>query len=138
LKFIAESPSDLPQIARQIWARYGSRRIFAFYGNLGAGKTAIIRALCDHLGVDSEVSSPTFAIVNEYAGERTVYHIDLYRLDKRSQVMEIGMDDYLNSKHICFIEWPQLIEDVLPGRTVRIRMDVGAGGERTITVSTNE
>jgi tRNA threonylcarbamoyladenosine biosynthesis protein TsaE len=89
------------------------------------------------LQVKGDVSSPTFAIVNEYLGERPLYHIDLFRLDKLSQALEIGIEEYMNGDRICFIEWPELVEPLLPPGTVRIRMEAKADESRDITITCN-
>ena len=135
VKFVADNPADLPRIASVILKTCASLKIFAFYGSLGAGKTALIRALCGHLGIEDDLSSPTFAIVNEYIGERTVYHIDLYRLEKQTEVLEIGMEEYLHSDEFCLIEWPQIIAELLPTETVHVSIDVRPDHSRLITVS---
>ncbi|MBQ9190459.1 MAG: tRNA (adenosine(37)-N6)-threonylcarbamoyltransferase complex ATPase subunit type 1 TsaE [Bacteroidaceae bacterium] len=107
-----------------------SSRIFAFYGKMGAGKTTFITAVCRELGVTEPVTSPTFAIVNEYQSSPTgglqgtsIYHFDFYRIRRPEEAYDIGFEDYLDSGVPCFIEWPELIEDLLPADTVRVTID---------------
>ena len=112
------------------------RRIFAFYGTMGAGKTTFIRALCRALGVEDTVTSPTFAIVNEYAtseGE-PIYHFDFYRIRRLSEAYDMGCEEYFQSGHLCLIEWPELVEDALPEETVRVTIETLPDGRRSITM----
>ena len=110
-------------------------RVFAFYGKMGAGKTTFIKALCEELGVEDAVNSPTFAIVNEYYSTRLdgpVFHFDFYRIKRIEEAFDIGTDDYFYSGAPCFIEWPELIEDILPEETVRVSIEEQPDGTRTI------
>lgn len=112
------------------------RNVFAFYGKMGAGKTTFVKALCEALGVDDVVNSPTFAIVNEYHSQRLdapIFHFDFYRIKQLSEAYDIGTDDYFYSGHPCFIEWPELIEPLLPESAVRVDIVEQADGTRTIT-----
>jgi tRNA threonylcarbamoyladenosine biosynthesis protein TsaE len=112
------------------------RRIFAFQGELGTGKTTLIKALCAELGVTSGTSSPSFSIVNEYAGaEGPVYHFDLYRLKDASELQGIGFEEYLDSGNYCFVEWPELARGYLPSDTVHLRMRMAADDGRTIDLA---
>lgn len=110
--FIAPSPKALPAIAQQLLLLAGNRKVWLFEGDMGAGKTTLIKVLCKQLGVVSDMSSPTFSIVNEYAtnGKEKVFHFDLYRLKKASELNDIGFDDYLYSGQYCLIEWPHQVE----------------------------
>ena len=110
-------------------------RVFAFYGKMGAGKTTFIKALCEELGVEDAVNSPTFAIVNEYYSTRLngpIFHFDFYRIKRIEEAFVIGTDDYFYSGAPCFIEWPELIEDILPEETVRVSIEEQPDGTRTI------
>jgi len=103
------------------------KRIFAFYGAMGAGKTTFIRAICEQLGSIDTVTSPTFTIINEYftsSGE-SLYHFDFYRIEKAEEVLDIGFDEYLDSGRSCFIEWPEKIEHYLPDNVIRVKITVG-------------
>ena len=110
-------------------------RVFAFYGKMGAGKTTFIKALCEELGVEDAVNSPTFAIVNEYYSTRLngpIFHFDFYRIKRIEEAFDIGTDDYFYSGAPCFIEWPELIEDILPEGAVRVSIEEQSDGTRTI------
>ena len=127
---------DISQIrgaARQFIEQIGEHCVFAFYGKMGAGKTTFIKAVCEELGVDDVITSPTFAIVNEYEGENTIYHFDFYRIKRIEEVYDMGYEDYFYSGALCFIEWPELIEDLLPEDAVRVDIGVNANDERTVT-----
>ncbi len=103
---------------------FPAARVFAFYGNMGAGKTTFIKAICEVLGVTDIVQSPSFSIVNEYktfSGD-SIFHFDFYRIKKTVEVFDIGYEDYLYSGCYCFLEWPELIESLLPEDTIRIRI----------------
>ena len=125
---------DIKQAARQFVEGMGENTVFAFYGKMGAGKTTFIKAICEELGVDDTVTSPTFAIVNEYeaAGGRPIYHFDFYRIKKVSEAYDMGCEEYFYSGHPCFIEWPELIEEVLPEETVNVTIEVLPDGERRL------
>ena len=128
---------DLAQIneaAKQFVAAMGDNTIFAFYGHMGAGKTTFIKAICEELGVKDVITSPTFAIVNEYTdgqGE-PVYHFDFYRIKKQEEVYDIGFEDYVESGSVCLMEWPELIEDILPADTVKISITEQSDGSRLV------
>ena len=104
-------------------------------GFLGAGKTTFIKAVCEELGVEDVITSPTFAIVNEYRAEETgelIYHFDFYRIKKLEEVYDMGYEDYFYSGALCFIEWPELIEELLPADAVRVRIEETEGGKRIV------
>lgn len=132
---------DIPSLdtiregARQFVAAMGERTVFAFYGKMGAGKTTFIKAVCEELGVADVINSPTFAIVNEYCSETTaelIYHFDFYRIKKLEEVYDMGYEDYLYSGARCFIEWPELIDDLLPGDAVRVEITEEPDGSRSV------
>ena len=125
---------DIKQAARQFVESMGDNTVFAFYGKMGAGKTTFIKAVCEELGVDDTVTSPTFAIVNEYeaAQGRPIYHFDFYRIKKVSEAYDMGYEEYFYSGHPCFIEWPELIEEVLPEETVNVTIEALPNGERRL------
>ena len=119
----------------------GYNTVFSFYGNMGAGKTTFIKAVCEELGVTDVINSPTFAIVNEYRSEEAgelIYHFDFYRIKKLEEVYDMGYEDYFYSGALCFIEWPELIEDVLPGDAVKVYIDELEDGSRKIHFETAE
>jgi tRNA threonylcarbamoyladenosine biosynthesis protein TsaE len=130
----ASSLSDLPTIAQQIISDTGDARIFLFYGDMGAGKTTLIKALCSELGSTDVITSPTFSIVNEYAGPNKIYHFDFYRLKNQNEALDIGSEEYFYSGNYCFIEWPEKIPDLLPDNYVRVTIVQQADNSRMITV----
>lgn len=125
------------QLAAQILADFPSARIFALQGDLGAGKTTLIKGFCAALGVHDQASSPTFSIVNEYRSEHggPVYHFDLYRLKDAEELQGIGFTEYIDSGACCFIEWPELAADLLPPGTVHLALEAAPNGVRTISIS---
>ena len=117
-------------------------RVFAFEGQMGAGKTTFIKSLCEAMGTEDIVNSPTFAIVNVYDVEHPykgeVYHFDCYRLKDLREAMDFGAEEYLYSGNYCFIEWPEIIEALLPEETVRVKIEVRENGERELRLKNNE
>lgn len=134
-----ESLDHIHEAARQFIAAMGDNTVFALYGKMGAGKTTFIKALCQELGVEDVVTSPTFAVINEYrsdlAGE-LIYHFDFYRIKKLEEVYDMGYEDYFYSGALCFIEWPELVEELLPGSTVKVTIEELADGTRRLTMET--
>ncbi|MDH6312772.1 tRNA threonylcarbamoyladenosine biosynthesis protein TsaE [Parabacteroides sp. PFB2-10] len=113
------------------------RTVFAFHGAMGAGKTTLIKAICEELGVTDVINSPTFAIINEYRSETTaelIYHFDFYRINKLSEAEDIGTEDYFYSGALCFIEWPEKIEELLPSDTVHVTIQENPDTTRTVTI----
>lgn len=134
-EIIIHSLEDIKRAAREFVALIGNRRIFAFYGHMGAGKTTFIKAICEELGVTDAVSSPTFAIANEYASNMgSIYHFDFYRIKRSSEVLDLGFEDYAYSGNLCLMEWPELIEEFLPEETVEVHIEEIEGGKRRVTV----
>ena len=131
-----DSLRDLPDAAEAILAQAGDHRVVAFYGEMGAGKTTLIRAICDRLGVTDAVSSPTFALVNHYVGDggRNIYHFDFYRIDRLEEAFDLGYDEYFDSDALCLVEWPEKIEPLLPDDTLNVRIDVTGATSRTVTI----
>ena len=129
-----ESLDHIEEAARQFVAAMGDRTVFALYGSMGAGKTTFTKAICQVLGVEDSISSPTFAIVNEYrsASGELIYHFDFYRIRKLEEVYDMGYEDYFYSGALCLIEWPELAESVLPEDTVRVRIEVQDDGSREL------
>lgn len=124
---------NIRESAREFINNIGSHKVFAFYGKMGAGKTTFIKAICEELGVDDVITSPTFAIINEYSGkDETIYHFDFYRIKKLEEVYDMGYEDYFYSGSLCFIEWPELIEPLLPDDAVRVTIAEQPDGTRTV------
>lgn len=126
---------DLPEAARQFVDAMDGKKLFAFYGKMGAGKTTFIKAVCEAMGVLDVINSPTFAIVNEYLDGKgqPVYHFDFYRLKHAAEAYDIGFEDYVGSGHVCFMEWPEVIEPLLPDDVVRVTIEEQADGSRIVT-----
>ncbi len=126
--------NEIHEAARQfINEALPEHNVIAFYGKMGAGKTTFIKALCEELGVEDVITSPTFAIVNEYeAPERIIYHFDFYRIKRLEEVYDMGYEDYFYSGALCFIEWPELIEDLLPEDAVKVTIEETSNGERIV------
>lgn len=129
------TPLALPEAASALLKCFPKQRIFLFYGEMGAGKTTFIKAFCEALGTPDALSSPTYAIVNEYSAHgKPIYHMDLYRLNNLEEALQIGIEDYLaDSNAYSFIEWPQLIETLLPDDVVKVYIEAGADGLRRVS-----
>src|ERR1043165_4202195 len=123
LEIIIQNLRELPSTAKTILKSYEGKKVFAFSGELGAGKTTLIQALCEELRVKEKAVSPTFAIVNEYQGTEKIFHLDLYRVNNLNEALDIGIEEYLASGNYCFIEWPELLKDLLPVDTVMVKME---------------
>ena len=155
-----QSIETIREAAREFINHIGEHRVFAFYGKMGAGKTTFVKAICEELGVEDVITSPTFAIVNEYtasptpteggegladkggastsspsgrSGEVSIYHFDFYRIKRLEEVYDMGYEEYFYSGALCFIEWPELIEPLLPDDAVRVIIEEQADGTRTVT-----
>ena len=124
----------ISEAAREFINQMGEARVFAFYGKMGAGKTTFVKAICEELGVDDVITSPTFAIINEYStNQQPIYHFDFYRIKKLEEVYDMGYEDYFYSGALCFIEWPELIEEILPDDAVRVSITEQEDGTRKVT-----
>jgi tRNA threonylcarbamoyladenosine biosynthesis protein TsaE len=134
MTFALTNLEELPHVADDFLKATAAQKHVAFYGNMGVGKTTFIKALCHQLGVIETVTSPTFAIVNEYhtATSELVYHFDLYRINKVEELFDFGFEDYLFSPNYCFIEWPEKGEEVLPAHILRVTIDEKPDGSRII------
>lgn len=132
-----DSLENIKQAAKEFVAAMGDCTVFAFYGKMGAGKTTFIKAVCEELGVTDVITSPTFAIVNEYRSDSTgelIYHFDFYRIKKLEEVYDMGYEDYFYSGAVSFIEWPELIDDLLPGDAVQVKIEEQEDGSRLVTI----
>jgi tRNA threonylcarbamoyladenosine biosynthesis protein TsaE len=128
MKIVAENLSDLPEVASQLLDFAGAQKFIVFNGEMGAGKTTFIKILCKALGVNDVVSSPTYSIVNEYAGKNgPVYHFDFYRIKNIQEAYDLGYEEYFYSNGICLIEWPERIEELLPDHYIQV--DISIVGE---------
>ncbi len=124
----------MPDAARWLLEQAGSARLLAFRGEMGAGKTTFIQAICRQLGVTQEVTSPTFALVNEYVGaqQESIFHFDFYRLDDPIEALDYGLDEYLSSGSWCFMEWPEKVLDLLPEQVLWLDVQVQADQSREL------
>ena len=129
------SLADINEAAKQFIANMRNGKVFAFYGKMGGGKTTFIKAICEEMGVEDVITSPTFAIVNEYTSQKTgdtIYHFDFYRIKKLEEVYDMGYEDYFYGGSICFLEWPELIEDLLPEDAVKVSIEETEDGGRIV------
>ena len=123
------------EAAKEFVKGMGDGKVFAFYGKMGAGKTTFIKALCEVLGVEDVITSPTFAIINEYTdgNENPIYHFDFYRIKKLEEVYDMGYEDYFYSGNLCLLEWPELIEDNLPENVIKVTIEEQPDGTRKLS-----
>ncbi len=131
----AKSINDLSRIAEDILKEYETDRIFAFYGKMGSGKTTFIKEICKILGIEDNITSPSFAIINEYTDIKNnkIYHFDFYRIESQEEAFDFGYEEYIFGSNYCFIEWPELIENLLPDTYVKIKIIEKENGTRTFT-----
>ena len=134
MKILIKDKKHLTAAARQLLNLAGGKKIFAFYGSMGAGKTTLIKTVCKLLDATDSVTSPTFTLVNEYrtSSGDSLFHIDFYRINKQEEVYDFGIEEYLSGESYCFMEWPELIEEILPPETLKIRITVGENEERIL------
>lgn len=128
--------SGLREAALEFIKQNSEQKIFAFYGSMGAGKTTIIKAICTELGAIDAITSPSFTLVNEYncTNEKYIYHFDFYRINKAEEVLDFGFEEYIDSGMICFMEWPERIEDLLPENTLKVNISVNDDMSRIIEI----
>jgi tRNA threonylcarbamoyladenosine biosynthesis protein TsaE len=135
MEIVINNIKDINKAAQTFIDNMPEGNVIAFYGNMGAGKTTFIKALCEELGVEDEVTSPTFAIVNEYTctnAPSKIYHFDFYRIKKLEEVYDMGYEDYFYSDSLCLIEWPELIEELLPDDVTKVHIIEQSDGSRKI------
>lgn len=136
-EFTIHHLDEIREVARRFLDAMDDRTVFAFRGMMGAGKTTFIKALCEELGVQDVINSPTFAIVNEYGPTvdgRLIYHFDFYRINKPEEAYDFGYEDYIYSDALCFIEWPEKIEELLPPDTVNVYLEEQPDGSRRVVM----
>ena len=134
MEIITHSERETEDAGAALGAKIPDGTVVAMYGELGAGKTAFVRGMARGMGIDCRVNSPTFTIVNEYIGERTLLHFDMYRLSSADELWDIGWDDYLERGAVCAVEWSENVEDAFTGGEVRVSIDKLSDGERRITI----
>jgi tRNA threonylcarbamoyladenosine biosynthesis protein TsaE len=129
---IINNLSELPSLAKRIISNMENEKVIAFYGEMGAGKTTLIKAICEELGVTDNISSPTFSIVNEYRGRggRKIYHFDFYRIKNEAEAYDMGYEEYFYSGALCLIEWPEKIEQLLPLEITKVRIKIEGDSRR--------
>ncbi|MBL7814421.1 MAG: tRNA (adenosine(37)-N6)-threonylcarbamoyltransferase complex ATPase subunit type 1 TsaE [Saprospiraceae bacterium] len=139
-EFIVSTKNDLPDAVLWVLAQAKGQRKIMLYGEMGAGKTTFTKAFCQHFGVDTTTSSPTFSLVNEYffknteGGREVIHHLDLYRLKNLEEAMDIGIEDYLYDDSYCLIEWPQIIEPIMPEDVLKINIELIEDSMRKIVI----
>ena len=136
MNFVLKDISDIDTAAKIFIEKFGNKKIFAFYGEMGAGKTTFIKAVCKSMGVTGTITSPTFSLVNEYKTDNgmTIYHFDFYRIENIEEVYDFGYEDYFYSDKMCFIEWPELVETLLPEDVVEVKISADDNEQRLISV----
>lgn len=136
MEFTVQTEQELPKIAEQLIDVFGENRVVLFYGEMGAGKTTLIKQLCKVLSVEEETTSPTFSIVNEYLSKnnQTIYHFDFYRIEEEAEVFDLGYEDYFYGGNYCFIEWPEKIPNLLPEENVKVEIQLLDDNSRRVLV----
>lgn len=135
MEITIKSLDTIHEAAKVFVKEMGEGKVFAFYGKMGAGKTTFIKALCEVLGVEDVITSPTFDIINEYTDGKgdPIYHFDFYRIKKLEEVYDMGYEDYFYSGNLCLLEWPELIEDILPENVIKVTIEEQPDGTRKLS-----
>lgn len=135
MKFRIESLDKINEVAKAFLDKYSDRKVIAMYGNMGVGKTTFVKAVCEVLGMEDEANSPSFSIVNEYRGKnKTIYHFDFYRINKAEEAYDFGYEEYFYSGNMCFVEWPEKIDGLMPDDTLVMKFSEEENGLRLIEV----
>ena len=134
-EYKSNSVDDLKEVAKKLISDFSDKRVILFYGEMGVGKTTLIKVLCQQLGVEEPTNSPTFSIVNEYLSNqnKTIYHFDFYRIEKEEEVFDMGYEDYFYDNSYCFIEWPEKIPNLLPPDAVKVKIMLDDENNRIIS-----
>ena len=134
-KDINDSIEEIGKTSKMILSLNPSSKIFIFNGEMGSGKTTLIKAIIKELGYKGTVSSPTFSIINEYLNGDKIYHFDFYRIKNKNELLDIGIDEYISSNNRCFIEWPNLITDMLPDKHIELNINIISSDVRKLTIN---
>lgn len=135
MEFIIESLDKINEVAAAFIEKYGDKKVIAMYGNMGVGKTTFVKAICNYLNMEDDVNSPSFAIVNEYnSSEKTIYHFDFYRINDPEEAYDFGYEEYFYSGNMCFVEWPEKIDNLLPNDCLNLKMEEDENGIRHIYI----
>lgn len=136
-EYKSNSVDDLKEVAKKLISDFSAKRVILFYGEMGVGKTTLIKVLCQQLGVEEPTNSPTFSIVNEYLSNqnKTIYHFDFYRIEKEEEVFDMGYEDYFYDNSYCFIEWPEKIPNLFPPDAVKVKIMLDDENNRIISVA---
>ena len=133
-KHISYTIDEINSIAKEILSLENCSKIYVFIGEMGSGKTTLIKSLVKELGYKGNVNSPTFSIINEYSNGNKIFHFDFYRINDKNELLDLGIEEYINSDHWCFIEWPDLIIDLLPEGFIKLNLETISENERKITI----
>ena len=134
LEIKIKSLDGIADAARQFVDAMGENKVFAMFGPMGVGKTTFVKAVCEILGVEDTITSPTFAIVNQYEGDRTIFHFDMYRIERVEEALDFGCEEYFASGELCLVEWPEKIEPLLPEDTMVVRIEIKSDTERRFVI----
>ena len=136
-EIVIDSLNELKDVAEAVIERLDGRNVVALYGPMGAGKTTLISAIMEHLGSTDNVTSPTFALVNQYntANEQPVYHFDFYRINRIEEAFDMGYEEYFYSGDLCLVEWPELVEQLLPEEAMVVKIEIISPTERKFTIA---
>ena len=129
------SIENIDDVAKKILSLNLKSKIYILYGNMGSGKTTLIRSIVENLGIKGTANSPTFSIINEYCNGNKIYHFDFYRIKNKNEVLDLGIEEFVNGSNICFIEWPDLIIEMLPKNYNTLNLEVISNNERKLTIS---
>ncbi|MBQ6612191.1 MAG: tRNA (adenosine(37)-N6)-threonylcarbamoyltransferase complex ATPase subunit type 1 TsaE [Alistipes sp.] len=129
-----KSLDELDKVAQTVLNSLDGRTVVAFDAPMGAGKTTLISRIAEQLGAEDDVTSPTFAIVNQYEGERTIYHFDMYRIERVEEALDFGCEEYISSGELCLVEWPEKIEPLLPEDTMVVKIEILSDTERRFII----
>tara|TARA_B100000427_G_scaffold327375_1_gene337963 strand:+ start:1633 stop:2043 length:411 start_codon:yes stop_codon:yes gene_type:complete len=132
---ISYTIDEINSVAKEILLLDNPSKIYIFIGEMGSGKTTLIKSLVKELGYKGNINSPTFSIINEYSNGSKIFHFDFYRIENKNELLDLGIEEYINDDHWCFIEWPDLIIDLLPNSYIKLNLETISENERKITIN---